>query len=622
MTELLLPTASRTKPHPYVRIEAIKVKNFRGYHGECSLRTGDLTLIVGRNDVGKSTLLEAAEIFFGERKYDESDLNITCFPGIDNAEISIEFSGFPSLIDLDAGAQTCLSEECLLNSRGNLEVSKIYSKTATPKIFLVADFPVGLGNLISFKITLLKSEAVRLGVPKENYNASVSSSIRRAILSQFTGAPRAAVSFDISKEPDSKKIYEKLESEFPIFTLFSADRKNTDQDDEVQAPIKASIKEMVASLQAELEPIRRQIEERIDQIAHGTAEKLREMNPEVARSLRSIIEKPAWERAFTVNFETDNVPLNKRGSGVKRLILINFFRQEADRRRFATANRDIFYAVEEPETSQHPDWQGKLMEAFKALAEEDGVQIAMTSHHPELSGFVPLSDIRLVERSEQSLSITEGNSLNYRRISKTLGVLPRVDGVRVVVAVEGPNDITFLRNIAHHFNVRPDTEEIMWIPMGGATLRDYVENGYLTNLEVPKVYFFDRDPDSQYQNQVEKLRSQGGWAKLTGLLMIENYLHPRHYSSIWPQMRTQFVNLRNSEWLGSWSERDLPRELGTVLRTEHEDGNSELIDFAKSKIKKRFAEAAKHMTTEDFDEMGTRPELHELFTEIRRHISA
>ena len=53
----------------------------------------------------------------------------------------------------------------------------------------------------------------------------------------------------------------------------------------------------------------------------------------------------------------NDIPINKRGSGIRRLILINFFRAEAERRIREMNAPSIIYAIEEPETSQHAEHQ-------------------------------------------------------------------------------------------------------------------------------------------------------------------------------------------------------------------------------------------------------------------------
>lgn len=43
-------------------IDSIILENFRGYHSRQVIELSDLTAFVGKNDVGKSTILEALDI--------------------------------------------------------------------------------------------------------------------------------------------------------------------------------------------------------------------------------------------------------------------------------------------------------------------------------------------------------------------------------------------------------------------------------------------------------------------------------------------------------------------------------------------------------------------------------
>ena len=47
-----------------MKLVAVTLKNFRGYQDDKTIQIGDLTTIIGRNDVGKSSILEALEVFF------------------------------------------------------------------------------------------------------------------------------------------------------------------------------------------------------------------------------------------------------------------------------------------------------------------------------------------------------------------------------------------------------------------------------------------------------------------------------------------------------------------------------------------------------------------------------
>ena len=47
-----------------MKIKNVAIKNFRGYSDEINSDFEDLTAFVGKNDIGKSTILEALDIFF------------------------------------------------------------------------------------------------------------------------------------------------------------------------------------------------------------------------------------------------------------------------------------------------------------------------------------------------------------------------------------------------------------------------------------------------------------------------------------------------------------------------------------------------------------------------------
>lgn len=59
-----------------MKLAEVRVRNFRGYRTEFSLPIDALTCIIARNDVGKSTILEALEAFFNLDKLDAEDRSI------------------------------------------------------------------------------------------------------------------------------------------------------------------------------------------------------------------------------------------------------------------------------------------------------------------------------------------------------------------------------------------------------------------------------------------------------------------------------------------------------------------------------------------------------------------
>lgn len=134
------------------------------------------------------------------------------------------------------------------------------------------------------------------------------------------------------------------------------------------------------------------------------------MNPEIADSLKPVIptaESLKWAEVFkNVSIAGDeDIPINKRGSGVKRLVLLNFFRAEAERRKAAEKFPSIIYAIEEPETSQHTDHQRKLISALMTLAGTANTQVIITTHSPVLVKELEFEHLRLIKSTSSGKTI-------------------------------------------------------------------------------------------------------------------------------------------------------------------------------------------------------------------------
>src|SRR5690606_37405091 len=127
----------------------------------------------------------------------------------------------------------------------------------------------------------------------------------------------------------------------------------------------------------------------------------------------------------------DDVPLNKRGAGVRRLVVLAFFQAEAEKKRQERSEgvnqAPVIYAVEEPETSQHPNFQRAIIEAFKGLV-EGGDQVILTTHVPGLAELLPIDSIRFIDRPTGAPQPRVRSGANdkdvLREAAASLGVLP------------------------------------------------------------------------------------------------------------------------------------------------------------------------------------------------------
>lgn len=153
-----------------MRLEEVKLKNFRGYKNFSNLKVHDLTALIGKNDAGKSTILEALEIFFNNKVVvcEKDDLSIDSSE--DYIEISCVFSDFPENLTIDTSSETSLKDEFLLNQEGFLEIKKVFKCTSQkpkPVTFVICEHPINenYNDLLLLKKADLKKRAKLLNIP-------------------------------------------------------------------------------------------------------------------------------------------------------------------------------------------------------------------------------------------------------------------------------------------------------------------------------------------------------------------------------------------------------------------------------------------------------------------------
>ncbi|WP_243614856.1 AAA family ATPase [Shimia aestuarii] len=138
-----------------MRLIGLTVQNFRCYAEPISVRFDDLTALVGRNDVGKSSLMDALAIFFGAAKPDKDDASKLGNPK--EMRITCEFDQLPEQLIVDTDYPTTLTAEHLTSPAGTLIIEKTYNGSiGTPSvtsIVALAEHPTtkSFDDLLSLK---------------------------------------------------------------------------------------------------------------------------------------------------------------------------------------------------------------------------------------------------------------------------------------------------------------------------------------------------------------------------------------------------------------------------------------------------------------------------------------
>lgn len=453
--------------------------------------------------------------------------------------ITCEFTDLPLNLTLDAGAVTTLADEYLLTESGTLRIRKIYdcSKSKiTPEVQILAHHPTA--TEVTALLELKEKELQKI-IKDKGLEAKLKGNpgMRRAIWDSTTELNLQTVPVVVSGAKDERKvIWDQIESHLPFFALFQSDRSSKDSDDEVQNPMKAAIAAAISEVQDEIEEIQRKVKEKAETIARRTHDALKTLDANLAKELSPQFKPPTaakWIGLFSVNMDTENgIPLNKRGSGVRRMVLVSFFKAEAERRLESSSRKSIIYAIEEPETAQHPKNQRVLIDSFKNLANEPGCQVLLTTHSPGLASELPAESIRFIHKQKGIPAIQAGADV-FGEVARSLGLIPD-SRVKVLLCVEGPNDVTAFRCLSRALHLEDQTlpdlntdERMAFMVLGGSTLKHWVNEHYLRQLNRPEVHIYDGDV-KKYAESVQQVnqRNDGSWAVQTRKYEIENYLHP------------------------------------------------------------------------------------------------
>ena len=307
-----------------ISLNSIHLKNFRGYIDTVIDFDEHINVIIGKNDVGKSTVLEALEIFFNNEqvKIELEDRNLRCTQD-EKIEIACCFSlDEDAKTVVDANVPVRMDQEYLLNEKGKLEILKVWDcskKTIGAKdvkTFIRANYPKVFDKpLICEKISELKKilkDCVSVE-EHETVDKTVASEIRKAIYAQMVSENTefCLTNIDTAQE-GAKNIWTSLQQSLPLFFLFKSDRLNSDKDTEVQSPMKAVTKTVISEMQESIASIVSTVTKQVEEIGRETIEKLADLDPEIAKSLTPKVSVKPFDSVFSFELLSDEgVPLSK-----------------------------------------------------------------------------------------------------------------------------------------------------------------------------------------------------------------------------------------------------------------------------------------------------------------------
>lgn len=626
-----------------MKLHSVRLKNFRGYSNPQVFNFRDFTTIIGKNDSGKSTVLEALDLFFNDKKIESTDVSVQMTES-ELVEIECRFNDLPKEIIIDSTNPTTLQDEFLLDEDECLRICYKYKSNGASEGCYIkcSSFPLLNGKpLISLKIAELRKACTDAELPLVG-DQTKSRTFRMALyesdLIEFE-----PYELEVSKaKEDAKALWEKLKLELPIYNLFKADRASTDQESEAQDPLQAVIKEVISRYEDDFEKLTSTVNDELRIITDKTIRKLKNLNPDVADQLVADVEVPSslnFAKLFKAQiFDEHKIPMNKKGSGTRRLCLLSFFQVQAENKQ---SGKNVIYAIEEPETSQHPNNQKLLIRALVDLSAQ-GAQIAITTHNPTLARYVPDDSLIYISKEDGCPLVKHSCSDDkhenvIRDIIDSLGVIPTTD-TKAVIFVEGVNDIRFLESISDilrsdtrysdYPNIKDDDQFIKLAP-GGGNLSYWAHK--FKSVQLPEIHIYDSDKGGCTQKQESQLKAitninedDRKHPKTRGFLTrgreMENYLH---IESIQAYLDDSY-NGASITCPNFTDESDIPLELSKVTyESENGIGSWKVLSDDKKKerekrIKRKLnTTAVSFMTLDLLEHSDPQRDVHSWFEAIK-----
>jgi len=530
-----------------MRIYSISIRNYRPFKVLGETRLGPLATIVGKNDAGKSSILRAIQLFFEDKpKIESEDTHDMANPDED-VIIEIAFTDIPETIQIEEGIETSFQEEMLLDQEGRLRIRKTYPRNDLTKVkisLITWDFQnEHFAGLVNLKERELNSRCQQAGIDVSKAGRGLTNKSKREKLrakANEAGIPLGEFELVVSPKGD---LWKCIKSHLPDFQLFEAETKINVSETSFQSPFRPIIK--MAAEQQEVADVRSNFTGAIEEALQREVDKIFERLKRHTSDLTTLRVKPtfSWDKAVSIDIlAKDNCgiekPLDKRGSGIRRLLMVAFFQYLAEKRDESTSN--FIFGVEEPENNLHPGLQRELAYSFRQLADM-GYQIIITSHSPVFAGASPIEDLTLIVREGGVARSIRSPDLDTGKIAEELGVEPsdQITGYKACVFVEGNDDIIFWKTVASklkeagHIEANFDEKDIGFIPVGGSNLKYWIDLRAMKRLNRRFAVVVDSDRKSQTDsipqrklNWKEQCKREGGVFFILRKREIENYLHP------------------------------------------------------------------------------------------------
>lgn len=532
-----------------MKIIEIAIENYRGIKTEQKFPLNNFSSIVGKNDSGKSIVLNAIASYLNIKEYpiSVSDFNDTASPIIITCTfISENITGLlesriKSKIKKADGLDEFITD--ILPS-GHLTIRRTINSAKksfdSEKVLMVDyvpdDFAFLYGKSDDDLNTILSNHGITIPVQGTGRNSKLEKikNIKEYCKAQAIDRHECFIA-------DEYKICSLL----PDVELFKADY-GLEADTKFKSN---SVSEIIEYFEDESQKEKKLaiVEAEIADEMQKEALSVKGYMEEYVSNLQKVEIKPTivWKDAIKsvdVSFQFDGdvkpIPMSHKGAGYRRLFMVARFRYLAKKNK----GLNVIYLIEEPETFLHPSAQNDLLNAFRDLSDDN--QVIITTHSPVFAGATNVESVVLCKRANGSIYETyntNGKDAFISAIVDELGIKPSYnlrDNHEKIVFVESHNDAHFFNLICRNLIDRDllQNEKILVLPFGGGEdIDSFLNIDYFDSSGRALYLVIDSDKHTNNNGKQDQRardfsdRKTNGKAYVLKKSCIENYYHPRAF---------------------------------------------------------------------------------------------
>jgi putative ATP-dependent endonuclease of OLD family len=593
-----------------MRLKHITITNYRGVKTTQTISLKNLSSVVGKNDSGKSIVLNAIASFLDSKNY---PIGISDFNNSENAivfEVAFTHNKLKDILEtkvkskikktdgLDEFLNDLIFDDIIIFEK---QINKP-GKTFSEERILVRDFvDVNFANLYTrsdIELTeLITDNSIEIPVEGIGRNSKIE---KIKFIKEFC--------IEQGFKIESKYIQDdfKISSLFPMVELFVSDY-GLEADTKFKTNSVTEIEDYFTRETVEATQRLRIIEKEIEAEMQTEAQSIKNFMSEYASTLHEVEIKPSivWKDAIksvdvSFQFEGDEkpIPMSHKGTGYRRLFMVARFRYLAQKNK----GNNIVYLIEEPETFLHPSAQQDLLNALKELSEEN--QIVITTHSPVFAGATDYESVILCKKEEQSIyeSATEESKLDFIfKIADELGIKPSFnyrDNFEKILFVEGQDDSSVYKLMCDKILGKNLEEKVLVLPTGGSSVDSFINISYFKESGRKLYLILDSDKGLQIIEPKKPLIQSGtitnfnenfGNGYLLNKSNIESYFHPRALERFYFRLNEGDIHFfEDDEYLKDFfKEKGIHKKdnisiFNSMSKEEFEEVvEEELIDFLK-----------------------------------------